>query len=126
MPCQTYARPSIETLHAVSTLVHHILAMDLSSLTLDGPLHHHSQSQPQQQAVTGGKKRDPSLQGLEGVYQALKGFTYRSLRQHLYPFLRLALEHWPRDESLGDVVDLWLRYITPWTAFGEAIFSDVW
>jgi hypothetical protein len=120
----------METLHSVALVITHILSMDLRGVSIEGGIHHPpahlQQQQQQQQQQATGKKRDPSLQTLDGVYQSLKVFAYRSLRQSLYPFLRLGMENWPRDESLGDVVELWLAYITPWTAFGEARFSDAW
>jgi hypothetical protein len=101
--------------------------MDLRGVSIEGGIHHPpAHLQQQQQVAIMGKKRDPSLQTLDGVYQSLKVFAYRSLRQSLYPFLRLSMENWPRDESLGDVIELWLAYITPWTAFGESRFSDEW
>ena len=122
---QTYARPSLETLHSVGLVISQVLGMDLRRVSIEGGIHH-PPAHLQQQQITVEKKRDPSLQTLDGVYQSLKLFVYRSLRQDLYPFLRLAMENWSRDESLGDVVELWLAYITPWTVFGEAHFSDAW
>lgn len=123
---KTYARPSLETLYSVGLVISHVLGMDLRGVSIEGGVHHPPAHLQQQQQITAGKKRDPSLQTLDGVYQSLKLFTYRSLRQDLYPFLRLAMENWSRDESLGDVVELWLAYITPWTVFGDAHFSDAW
>ncbi|KAI8909854.1 hypothetical protein DFJ77DRAFT_107218 [Powellomyces hirtus] len=40
--------------------------------------------------------------------------AYQIVRPKLYWFLRTSLDHWPRDDSIASLVDLWLKYITPW------------
>lgn len=51
--------------------------------------------------------------------------AYKSLKSRLFHFLKLAFEHWPQDDNLEPLVDVWLTYITPWKAVGSC-FSDDW
>ena len=98
-------------MQAIFLLVSHILSTDLRECTVEN------------QVIS--KRIDYPAHGADFAYPSVKLFSYRRLRQKLYPFLRMAFENWPRDESLEMVVDLWLAYITPWTVFGES-FSEAW
>ena len=93
----------------------HITSIDLRNLPIDTP-HLLSKS-----------KLDRVLQGTsEAVHQSAKLFAYRSLRAQLYPFLKLAFEHWPRDDTLDEVVDIGLAYITPWDSMNEPFSEESW
>ncbi|KAJ3170834.1 sphingomyelin phosphodiesterase 4, neutral membrane (neutral sphingomyelinase-3) [Geranomyces variabilis] len=53
--------------------------------------------------------------------------AYQIVRPKLYWFLRTALDHWPREDSVASIVDLWLIYITPWKRQDAgAKYNDQW
>ncbi|KAJ3161732.1 sphingomyelin phosphodiesterase 4, neutral membrane (neutral sphingomyelinase-3) [Geranomyces michiganensis] len=53
--------------------------------------------------------------------------AYQIVRPKLYWFLRTSLDHWPRDDSVASIVELWLTYITPWKRLdANAKYDDQW
>ncbi|KAJ3149165.1 sphingomyelin phosphodiesterase 4, neutral membrane (neutral sphingomyelinase-3) [Geranomyces variabilis] len=53
--------------------------------------------------------------------------AYQIVRPKLYGFLRTSFDHWPRDDSVASIVDLWLIYITPWKRQDPgAKYNDQW
>jgi Mitochondrial-associated sphingomyelin phosphodiesterase len=110
-----YIRPNKFQIYGVTKFVGHLFKLKISKVTVEA------------QRI----RSDISRLG-DDQYELSKGYrtnndsnAYRSLRPKLYTFLRLAFENLAGDEIFGDIIELWLLYLTPWKFLGEQ-YSEAW
>lgn len=94
-------------LDCIVVFVKHIISLNLSTINSDS-----------------NQRMRMEMRMNEDVFETSKTTAYRLLRPKLYTYLRHAFESWPRDDGFYTVADVWIAYITPWTAFGNSFTSE--
>jgi hypothetical protein len=99
----TFIKPNSYQLDCISKLVEHIVSLDLSFISSEQLLLVYC---------------DRTSGQLDKVYDINKANVYKCFAPNFYRFLSLALQHWPRDESVIRIIEIWLHYAFPWKTFG--------
>ncbi|KAJ3042356.1 sphingomyelin phosphodiesterase 4, neutral membrane (neutral sphingomyelinase-3) [Rhizophlyctis rosea] len=103
-----YQKTTDMQLWCINELVKHIVSLDLAEF---------SGSRVGQTQRRSGPAEEEWL---------AKRDAYTVIRTNLYSFLKLAFQHWPRDDSFNQVVEIWICFIRPWQGLGEGEFSEKW
>jgi hypothetical protein len=111
-PLLTYNKPNNSQLKGISIIIDHLHSLNISKVTAESQV---------QRLRTAELKRQA-----EDQYEICKGNFYRSLRPKLYTFLRIAFENWPRDDTFGEIINIWINYLTPWKSDNSNGFTDDW
>ncbi|KAI8912853.1 hypothetical protein EDD86DRAFT_202359 [Gorgonomyces haynaldii] len=90
---QAFVKPTGHQLDCILLLVKHIISLNL---------------------VNVDKRTDTSDQ-----FEISKCNAYRELKPRLYHFIKICLEQWPRDDSLAQLLDIWIQWMTPWQQFTD-------
>ena len=105
----TYIKPNSYQLACISRLVHHLVSLDLSSISVEQLLLVYC---------------DRTSGQLDKVYDINKANVYKCFAPNIYRFISLGLQHWPRDESVITIIEQWLHYAFPWKTPGR--FEEKW
>ncbi|RKO92575.1 hypothetical protein BDK51DRAFT_47077 [Blyttiomyces helicus] len=126
---QTYLKPTELQLHCVYTMVRQIARLDLRTfIPQRDPRGRDIVLDETSQSRRSGRNVEIFFIAQTAVLTLAKNCrsAYNFLQSNLYGFLRLAFDHWPRDESFALVVDIWIAFITPWRALGSQTYTDDW
>ncbi|KAJ3364088.1 sphingomyelin phosphodiesterase 4, neutral membrane (neutral sphingomyelinase-3) [Kappamyces sp. JEL0680] len=107
----SYAKPSSYQLLCISRLINHLLGLDLSSISTEQISRLVCDRQ-------GGH--------METVYDINKANAYKAFGVKFYRYICTALTHWPRDDSVKQIVYQWIGYAFPWRKRGGGYYSDEW
>jgi hypothetical protein len=105
-----YVKPNQHLLKGITILVKRLVDMDLSQ-------------------VGGEQASRVFLDRASGqthlIYDIHKTNTYKSLNVKLFRFLCSALQHWPNDDTIADVVEIWCLFAFPWKLRNQK-YSSAW
>jgi hypothetical protein len=107
MKIPVYIKPNQFLLNCVSKLIGHLLSLDIRVIS--------SESMSRMYCDRNG--------GHSGVvYDIAKANLYRSFGANFYRFISAAMQHWPMDDSVYEIVKLWLLFAFPWRAPSPGYF----
>ncbi|KAH6593963.1 hypothetical protein BASA50_007018 [Batrachochytrium salamandrivorans] len=110
-PLLPFVKTSLAQTRCVLLLTKHLVSLDLRQILPE------SQTSQYRSELFEYRRDD--------VYDMAKANAYRSLRSGLFSFLKMGLEHWPQDDTIEFIVEIWITYITPWKAVNQK-FSLEW
>jgi hypothetical protein len=105
-----YLKPNQYLVRGISILVKRLVDMDLSTINDDQTSRVYLERHSGQTHL---------------VYDINKSNTYKSLSIKLFRFLCNAMQYWSNDDSVADLIDIWLLYAFPWQSKNQC-YSPQW
>ena len=93
-----YIKPNQYVVKSISILVKRLVDMDLSQINGD----------------PSSRMYFDRNSASHVVYEINKAQSYKLLSIKLFRFLCNAMQHWPNDDSIADIIDLWIMFAFPW------------